>query len=190
MEHMIACKITDWCKRRYDMSESQVVTVTYGIELLLNNVLKMVALFIIAVIFGRVPEYFIAIGCFASLRSYAGGLHMQTSLGCFLTMLTIFVLSCLGAEYVTYLPLWALIGAAAVSIVILSIYAPFYTKNNPIRDPQIIKKKKAGSIILAAVFFMAAALIPVMSVKMLILVPITIESLSILPIWHVLEKKK
>lgn len=149
MEHLLASKITEWCAGRNDMSETQAAVVTYGIELLFNTLFKLIGLLILAGLFHRTLEVIVAIVCFSLLRSQAGGVHMQTSIGCFSAMVFIAALSCLGAEFITHLPP-ALLAGISVGIVVLNkLYAPFFTENNPIEDEKIIKRKNIGAVVLS-----------------------------------------
>lgn len=184
MEHMLASKITAWCLKRNEMSETQAIAVTYGIELIFDSLLKVIGLIILGVVFGRVWDVILSIGCFSLLRSCAGGVHMKSSLGCFLSMAFVCVLSCLGAEYITYIPA-AVMAVLSVTIVILNkLYAPFFTENNPIEDERIIRRKNISAAVLSAILLIIMWFTPVWRIKMLILIPVTLETLSIFPCWH------
>ena len=184
MEHMLASRITKWCMGRSEMSQEQAEAVTYGIELIFNSVFKVVVLVLIGLIFHRADEVIIGLGCFSLLRSFAGGVHKETNMGCFLSMLLICVVSSLGAQFITYLPIWLMIIIAIAVLVLIKLFAPFVTENNPIEDPEILKKKKRGAFILSAVLLLAVFIIPIWRIKMLILIPVIIETATILPCWH------
>ena len=184
MEHMLASKITQWCMRHNEMSETQAEVVTYGIELLFNNIFKFIGLLILGILFHRTGEVVLSIACFSLLRSQAGGLHLETNIGCFSSMMFICILSCAGAEFVHELPL-ALLVVVSVAIVVLNIvYAPFVTKNKPIEDKMILRRKHICAVVLAVLLLAVMWAVPAWNIKMLILVPVTIETLTILPCWH------
>lgn len=184
MEHKLADRITRWCMEHYEMTEGKAAAVTYGIELLFDTLFKVIGLLILGILFHRTWEVIVTLACFCSLRSQAGGVHMQTNLGCFSSMLAVCALACAGAEYIEALPLWLL---AAVSIVILllnKIYAPFFTENNPIEDERILRRKNHFSVGLSAILLGIVWVVPDWELKLLMLIPVLIESLSILPCWH------
>ncbi|NLL76975.1 MAG: hypothetical protein GX235_06980 [Clostridiales bacterium] len=184
MEHMLASKITAWCSKRNDMSETQAIAVTYGIELIFNSLFKVIGLVLLGVVFGRAWEVILSIGCFSLLRSCAGGVHVKSSLGCFLSMAFVCVLSCVGAEYISYLPVGVMILLSVGIIVLIKLYAPFFTENNPIEDEKIIKKKNIGAVIISVILLTIIWITPIWEMKMIMLMPITLETLSILPCWH------
>lgn len=188
MEHMLASKITAWCLKRNEMTETQAVAVTYGIELLFNSLFKIIGLIIIGAIFHRAGEVILALGCFSLLRSSAGGVHMESSLGCFLSMFFICALACIGAEFIPYLPISVLVVLSVVILVLNKLFAPFFTENNPILDEAIIKRKNWGAVIIVAVLLAIIWFVPKLEIKLLMLIPITLETISIFPCWH--PKKK
>lgn len=184
MEHMLASKITDWCFKRSVMSETQMEVVTYGIELIFDSLFKMIGLVILGMIFGYTWEVILSIGCFSFLRSAAGGLHMKSSLGCFLSMVSVGVLSIAGAELISHLPIAVLILLSIGIVVINKLFAPFFTHNNPIEDERIIKNKNLRAVIISALLLVIIWFVPIWRVKLLMLIPVTLETLSILPCWH------
>lgn len=188
MEHMLAGKITEWCLKRKEMSETQAIAVTYGIELLFNSLFKLIGLLLLGIIFHRTWDVILSIGCFSLLRSFAGGIHMKTSLGCFLSMVFVWILSCVGAEYITYLPAAALVVLTVLIIALNKLYAPFFTDNNPITDEKILRQKNLGAVVVSSVLLAVIWLMPVWRIKMVMLIPVTLETLSMLPCWH--GKKK
>lgn len=181
---MLAGKITEWCLKRKEMSETQAVAVTYGIELLFNSLFKLIGLLLLGIIFHRTWDVILSIGCFSLLRSFAGGVHMKTSLGCFLSMVCVWILSCVGAEYITYLPLAVMIALTVLIVVLIKRYAPFFTQNNPITDERILRKKNIGAALTASALLAVIWLVPVWRLKMIMLIPVTLETLSMLPCWH------
>lgn len=188
MEHMLASKITAWCLRRNEMSETQAIAVTYGIELIFNSLFKMIGLILLGLVFGRAWDVILSIGCFSLLRSCAGGVHLKSSLGCFLSMAMVCVLSCVGAEYIGYLPIGVMIALTIGIIVVNKLYAPFFTENNPIEDGKLIKKKNIGAVIISVILLAIIWITPIWKLKMIMLIPVTLETLSILPCWHGTKK--
>lgn len=185
MEHMLADKITAWCLKQKVMSESEAAVVTYGIELVFDTLLKLLGLVALGIIFGRLFEVLLSVACFSSLRCFAGGAHMRTSPGCFFSMVFVCTASCLGAILLPAVPIPVLIVLSAGILLLNGLFAPFFTQNNPIVDERILKRKKTGAVILAALLLTVIWLAPVKEVKLLMLIPVTIESLSILPCWHI-----
>lgn len=184
MEHMLAKRITAWCLKQNTISEAQAVAVTYGIELIFDTVLKLIGLMALGVFTGRFPEFLLAIASFSSLRCFAGGAHMRTSLGCFLSMVFVCAAACLGAEYIVAVPFLPLLLLSAGILLSIVLFAPFFTQNNPIGEP-VQKKKRREAIILTVLLLAVIWAVPSEKIRLLMLIPVTIEALSILPCWHI-----
>lgn len=166
------------------MSETTAIAVTYGIELLFDTLFKLIGLLILGALFHRIGEVILAVVCFSTLRSQAGGVHMRTDLGCFSSMLLVCTLACVGAEYIHELPVAVLAVLSVLILVLNKLFAPFFTENNPIVDEQILRRKNIGAVVLAAIMLVIIWVVPLWKIKMLMLIPVTIETLSILPCWH------
>lgn len=174
---------------RYEMPQSKADAVTYGIELIFDSLFKLLGILLLGILFGCAWEMVLAVACFSTLRSQAGGFHMKSDLGCFLVVLSVCVLACVGAEYIQELPAVVLAVLSVAILILNKKYAPFFTENNPIEDEQIIKKKNRGAVIFAAAFLLIIWIVPVWKVKLLMLIPVTLETLSILPCWHGKKKR-
>lgn len=78
--NIIARKIVEWCDK--DCTKEEFVIYSYGIELFLNNSLKITVFMILGVSMGIGVESLIFFGCFCTLRAFFGGFHAKTDLGC------------------------------------------------------------------------------------------------------------
>ena len=65
-----------------DYSEEEYIVISYGLELLLNSCLKAVIYLIIGGISGIFAETVFVIFFLAVLRSFSGGYHSKTDIGC------------------------------------------------------------------------------------------------------------
>ena len=174
MEHYLASKISTWCFKSNDsMDDKNRAAITYGIELFLDGILNARGNAALS------PS----IGCFSLLRFYAGGLHMQTSLGCFLSMLFVGLSAILCAKTGVVLPIYIFIILTALEFLVVSRYAPHFTANNPIYDGKIIKHKNTFAKLVILIYGLLIIFLPQNSVKVLIAVPTLWETISILPYW-------
>lgn len=182
LENRIANYLAKWCFKKCSIENASIIEVAYGIELFLNSVLKGIGLLLIAAVLGRIPEMVIAIGCFALLRKFAGGLHMKSSMGCFLGMLSVWLLSEAADRFLPIMPILVTAGLYIVLFVLIYIYAPYTTENNPIHDEKIISQKKTGSRIIIILLAVAAVILRDTAYGIYIIIPSVMETLSILPI--------
>lgn len=182
MEQVVAKQIINWCDRHYPMNGDAKTVVTYGIELLLNSGLKIAAILLAALLAGKFTETGIALACFCSLRSFAGGVHMKSSLGCFLSMVSVCGLSVGLSQLMQGTSIAANMVIIAFVLYSLWRYAPSCTQNNPIGDRVIRKHKKTGAMVVWLILSTIVLYTPIDRFQILILAPMLIEAITILPI--------
>lgn len=161
----------------------------YGIEVMLNTSLKVLALLVIGAILGRFREVVIAMFVFGSIRNFAGGYHSKTHLGCFSVML--FVCLCpipfLGVELHPAGVVWAAVSVYSIYEVIR--YAPRNSAVNPIYDSRILKKKRVGSLIVVGAYILFLICFPESSIKWLVALPMFVEAVTISPLFYNKQEK-
>lgn len=155
--------------------ENQVIK--YGMELLLETLLKIIFLILLGMLFGKAFETLIILSTFCGFRSQAGGKHARTNLGCTGCMVLIWKTSLFG--YLNF----KISGLALGSIYIFSLFitlccAPksgnliYFTKE------RILKKKICSVLLLTTLMFISYLNV---YVRELLVYPIIWEVLSLLP---------
>lgn len=188
MEKWFANTITDWCINKNKVSDIQEAAIRYGIELYFNTVIKIVFLLCLGAVFGKLLETIIVIFCFCLLRGEAGGIHMQTSMGCFLSMFGMTILSVIGNELLPELNLYVTLFGFIASLIIVFLYAPYTTLNNPITDRKIKQRKRVRAVSIVIILAIICVVYGT-NLRTLILIPVIIEIITILPFWKRREEK-
>ena len=84
--HAIAVCFVNKMDEYRGYTESERIVVTYGLEILFNNLLKLIVYLVIGSVCNIFAETVIAVFTLAILRILSGGYHSQSDLGClFLT---------------------------------------------------------------------------------------------------------
>ncbi len=71
----------------------------YGLEAFYNLITKIIVLFILALIFDLLFEFFLLSLIYSTMRLYGFGLHAKTSLQCWCTTLPVYIGGCLLIKY-------------------------------------------------------------------------------------------
>lgn len=162
--------------------EEQLEVLSYGYVLFLENAYKTLVLLTIAILTHTLIQTVIIIGSFVLVRSFAGGIHCKSGLGCTACMVLVWAVGLAIAQVGICLPL--LVFMIIIETGVIVKYAPKTTRNNPIRKEAIRKAKRRGAIISTGVLLGVGAVIGFGFGRMEILDMITaslfIESLSIL----------
>lgn len=173
----MALIINNWMNEISPKSKEENDVIQYGIELMLDNIVKFVFIQIIGIIIGQGMETLLILLAFCGLRLQAGGIHARTGTGCGLSMLLIWALSLAGYCYLpielSFLPYIYIIS----SIIILFL-AP-RTINIEYFTPKDILKKKLYSIAVLTLIMTVAYLNP--SLVELLIYPVVLEILTLFP---------
>ncbi len=140
----ISRHIVKWCSGN-ELPEEETEVLVYGYCLLLENVYKLVFLLLVALFTGTLWQSLLILGSLVLLRSFAGGVHCTTSLGCTAIMVAVWGLG-LVVSWIE-IPVPVLILMTVVIVWTILRYAPQCTANNPITDPLIRKRKRIGAIV-------------------------------------------
>lgn len=179
----IANRIAVWSlPKDQEHYEEQLEVLSYGYVLFLENAYKTLALLIIAILTHTLFQTAIIIGSFVLVRSFAGGIHCKSGLGCTACMILVWAIGLVIARVDISLPLILFMMLIVVGVIVK--YAPRTTRNNPIRREEVRKAKRRGAIISTIVLFGIGAVIGFgfgrMEVLNMITASLFIESLSIL----------
>lgn len=125
---------------------------TYGIELVLNDLLVFLSIILIGTLTGKLFVSLIYVLTYCSIRNYVGGYHCKTHMKCYYTTLFLYISMLLFNYYLSDNRLIVSFILIAISIPAISIFAPVDYGNGPIND----KDKKSyhvRSIVLIAIAF-------------------------------------
>ena len=97
MIHNCAVKISEWCSQSLGGSEEEREVIAYGLEVLLDTLVKAVVILTAGVITGKPAAFGAVLVILCSLRYWAGGVHCKTGFRCLVVMLGICFISVYGA---------------------------------------------------------------------------------------------
>lgn len=148
MEHKLAVFLEQKIGDSKNRTELDKAKMTYGLEVLLNNLLKLLVILLLAVAMGVCLETIFVFVGFGILRLYAGGVHCDTNKMCWFSS----ILICVGNAYLAKLiafPIPVALGIVVVCIFVVARYAPSGTKKNPIKEcEREIRKRKSLLVVL------------------------------------------
>lgn len=131
-------------------SEVEQAQIAYGFQVLMYNILTIAVIFLTAALLGLLYETLCVCIGFGLFRLCAGGIHLNTRIGCLLTTGSIMIGGGALGNYIRF-PLWSLILIYAVIFIGVFLIAPQGTLNNPISEGNRKKMKKL-SLSLVAVY--------------------------------------
>ena len=138
-------------KKMPNISEEREAVIRFGLLVIFDEVPKTLLLILIAYwmnILGLMLISFVSIGLY---RGFAGGFHLKTHIGCFLTSFTMFLGNALLGKYIIfesiYLTYVIYITIWIFNMIMITKYAPGDTENVPIVSRKIRKRNRVMSYV-------------------------------------------
>lgn len=192
-------KFCDWLTNKIkekvtDIDEEKELVINFGIRLIFGELPKILILFIIGFLLNMGWYTLLLFALIAPYRSFTGGFHLKTHIGCMVTTSFLYLAPIILAKSVQIKqPIIIYILAVLIaifSIVIISKYAPADTENMPIlskkeRQSKKIKAYIALIILLAIILFNTNYIISYM-----LICGIFLQNLTVLPISYKLTNSK
>ncbi|MDP4143488.1 MAG: accessory gene regulator B family protein [Bacillota bacterium] len=120
--------------------------VLYGLRIFFSEASKFTLLLLTFILLHKTRYYFFSLVIFCTIRVLTGGIHLDTSIKCFLLSDAFF----LAAVFSTYIPrveTYVYVTLGFISLCIVVIKAPIPSKNRPLNNTHQRKILKIGSII-------------------------------------------
>ena len=179
--------ITNKIKQNVEnIDEEKEAVIRFGVLLIFGELPKIIILFAIGFLLGIGWYTLIFFLLLCPYRSFTGGFHLKTHLGCMITTSILYLGPVLLAKYLSieqnYI-LYIMAGIVAVfSIYIIAKYAPADTENIPILTKKERKSKKIKAYI-SLVFLIAIILFyPNKMFSYMLVYGMFLQNITVLPI--------
>ena len=147
----ITQSLTDKIRKEMpDVDDERAEVINYGLQILLGEVPKTFIMLLIAYFLGVFKLTLITFLIIMPYRTFSGGVHLKTHIGCIVTTCAFYCGTALLAKYIVLSDVakYILIILLAIfGIVMIKLYAPADTENVPILSKKIRKQKQILSYI-------------------------------------------
>ncbi len=192
-------KFCDWLTNKIkskvtDIDEEKELVINFGIRLIFGELPKILILFIIGFLL-NIGWYTVCLFVLiAPYRSFTGGFHLKTHMGCMITTSILYIAPIIIAKNIQTKQLiilyTLLILIAIFSIIIIAKYAPADTENMPILSKKERKNKKVKAYITLTILLTIIILNSNYIISYMLLCGIFLQNLTILPISYKLTNSK
>lgn len=177
-----------------DIDEERELIIDFGVRLIFGELPKILLLFIIGFILNLGWQTILLFFLIAPYRSFTGGFHLKTHLGCMITTSILYLGPVIVAKYLQVFhnfTIYVLAGIVAIfSIFIITKYAPADTENMPILSKKERKSKKIKAYIALAVLLSIVIFSPYKQFSYMIIYAMLLQNLTVLPISYKLTNNK
>ncbi len=171
-----------------DTTEEKAEQLNYGLYIAFTDILKLVAVLSVAFVLGQFKFALLAVVVFAVNKSYFGGVHAKTQLGCVITHFilifsSVYLSQAINIRYFN-------VGLFIVAGTLVALYAPADLVSKPIITLKRKKELRIKSIILLVMCFIATFIVPVVCANIISIITL-ISAINLTPIiYRITENKK
>ena len=192
-------KFCDWITKRIkakvtDIDEEREMVINFGVRLIFGELPKILILFIIGFLLNMGWQTLLLFSLIAPYRSFTGGFHLKTHLGCMITTSILYLSPIIMAKYIQTFNsfiIYILAGIVAIfSIFIIAKYAPADTENMPILSRKERKTKKIKAYIALAILLLIIVFNPYKQFSYMIVYAMLLQNITVLPISYKLTNNK
>ena len=179
--------------RMPDINEEKAEILDYGLHLIIGEIPKVFIMIGLAFLLGVGELSILAFLLILPYRSFSGGFHLKTHLGCILCTTSFYAGTALLSKYITLtepVKYIAIIAVWIFGMFMIKLYAPADTENVPVISKKEKRKRKIASYIMLSISLLAAAIIPNRIISNILLFGMLIQTLSITRLAYKITKNK
>lgn len=158
MKKMVVNKLLSIITNNKVCSEKDIKVYSYGLEGLYNLFTKTIVILIITLLLNTAKEFGLILLFYALLRTYSFGIHADSSLGCWISTLTVYVLGSIIVKEMIIVKEIALIVWTFAFISFL-LWAPADTPKRPLIREKQRKKLKVKVCIITVIYLLLILII-------------------------------
>ena len=192
-------KFCDWITEKIkakvtDIDEERELVINFGVRLIFGELPKILILFIIGFLLNMGWQTLLLFFLIAPYRSFTGGFHLKTHLGCMITTSILYLSPIIIAKYFEIshsFIIYVLAGILSIfSIFIIAKYVPADTENMPILSKKERKSKKIKAYISLGILLSIIIFSPYKQFSYMIIYAMFLQNLTVLPISYKLTNNK
>jgi accessory gene regulator B len=172
-----------------NISPERREVIEYGVYMTASELVKMAVILLISVLLGIVPYVIVTMAVYGIQRTFLGGIHAKSHLGCIITHSAIVFGVLAGAMYFGIDRLYLSFVVIPFSYVTAYLFAPADLPQKPVKSKRQRKQLRIGGFILLTILFTTAWLLPNVWSN-IILYACFIQAFFMTPIAYKLSKNK
>lgn len=137
-------------KEMPEIDDERAEVINYGLQILVGEVPKTFIMLVVAYLLGVFKLTLITFLILMPYRTFSGGFHLKTHIGCIVTTCLFYCGTALLAKYITFIEISKYIITIVLGIfgiIMIRLYAPADTENVPILSKKVRKQKQVLSYI-------------------------------------------
>lgn len=141
-------------------SEDDVAKMKYSLQIIFGESFKLTVLLILFLIIGNLKYLLFSMGILFTTRPLIGGYHFKTVMGCLISSIIFFLITCIIGPIIPKLNILAYYIISIIIILIVFLKSPFPNRVRPIKN-----KKRKQTFKKKAIFFSTLWIIILLTIK-------------------------
>ncbi|PYG88511.1 accessory gene regulator B [Ruminiclostridium sufflavum DSM 19573] len=168
-------------------SKEKAEQINYGLYIAFSDGLKLIAVLLVALGLGQFKFVLVAVAVFAINKSYFGGVHAKTQLGCIITHFILMFGSVYLSDLINirYLNIILFV----ISGILMGLYAPADLASRPIITEKRKKELRIKGSILLVMWFIITCIVPVNYSNIISIVTL-ISTINLTPVIYRITKNQ
>ena len=189
------CKfLTDKMRKEMpDIDDEKAEIINYGLQNIIGEIPKIFIMLGIAYLLGVFQLSLITFLIILPYRTFSGGFHLKTHIGCIISTCAIYCGTALIAKYIVLNGIAKLVTVLSVwifGIIMIKLYAPADTENVPILRKKDRKQKQILSYIVLTIALLIAGIINNQTIANIIIVGYFLQTCMITKLAYKITKNK
>lgn len=166
--------ITNYFYTNEIISKEEKEIYVYGLHLIFSSVIGIAIILALGVLLNNLVNTVLFLSAFISVRMYSGGYHANSYIKCNMTLITIYLITMAAVNFIPR----EIIGTSsavliALTIYIISKYAPVDNENKKLTKKQKVKNKRI-TLFLLSVFYILSLVLYSFNIKFFYTIIITL----------------
>lgn len=186
----ICNRLADFLCEKKIIDEEEKDVYVYGYEMIFTTILGAVIVFLIAVIFARLPEAIVFFVVFVLTRQFCGGYHANTRTKCSITFVLCYLFVLVFSKVLCVNYTWFMQAIIIVPYFVMIMgYAPITNENKPIdEDDKAINRRK--SICISVVWLALSTVFIIYQPILASTLALTLLSIAMLMMVEIIKRKE
>ncbi len=177
-----------------EIDDERAEIINFGLQNIIGEIPKIFLVIIIGFLLGIGKLTLLTFLIILPYRSFAGGFHAKTHIGCIITTTLLYCGPALVSKYIVLEPLYIRYIIIALvwifSMIMIKLYAPADTENVPILRKKERRQKQILSYITLTITLLIAIFIKSNIISNIIIISMLIESITITKLAYKLSHNK
>lgn len=139
---MVVNLLINYITLNCEISQEQQNIIKYALNAIINELLKFIFLLCIFLITHRINFFLFSLIILTTIRTFSGGLHFETFIGCLIFTTIFFILTCLVFTVIPRLPNLTYYFVSIFSFFVICVKSPCPSVKRPIMNTKKRQKLK------------------------------------------------